>query len=196
MTGGRVTTYLEMGRRQRRVLVARAVFRAVVTAAVLVTLYYLLPYDHLSSVSSVIVLTLGLVLVAVAMTWQLIAILRSDHPATRAIEALGLVLPLFLVVFSAAYFLMSEYRPNDFTEHLTRTDALYFTVTTFATVGFGDITPKSQAARLVVTGQIVVDLAIIGIGVRLLTTAVQIGQQRRSNRPADPASSGAPPDSQ
>jgi len=128
------------------------------------------------------------------MSWQLCAILHSDHPATRAIEARGLVLPLFLLVFSAAYFIMSEYRPNDFTEHLTRTDVLYFTVTTFATVGFGDIAPKSQVARLVVTGQIVVDLAIIGIGVRLLTTAVQIGQRRRSSQPADPSPSGDPPD--
>jgi hypothetical protein len=36
---------------------------------------------------------------------------------------------------------------------LTRTDALYFTVTVFSTVGFGDITAKTETARLVVTGQ-------------------------------------------
>ncbi len=108
-----------------------------------------------------------------------------------------MVLPLFLLVFAAAYLLMSQHDPNDFTEHLTRTDSLYFTVTTFATVGFGDITPKNEVTRLVVTGQIVIDLTIIGIGVRLLTHAVQLGQQRQSDRPAEssgPAPRGTQPD--
>ena len=36
-----------------------------------------------------------------------------------------------------------------FTEPLTRTDAQYFTVTIFATVGFGDITAVTQTARVV-----------------------------------------------
>jgi Ion channel len=189
-----VTTYVDMAPKQRRALVARALFRSVATAVLLVTLYYVLPFDHPSTVSSAIVLALGLVLVIVAMTWQLLAILRSDHPATRAIEALGLVVPLFLLVFSAAYLLMSEHAPDDFTQHLTRTDSLYFTVTTFATVGFGDITPTSQVARLVVTGQIVIDLAIIGVGVRLLTSAVQIGRQRQSDQPAVGTTSSAPGD--
>jgi hypothetical protein len=186
-----------MAPRQRRVLVAKAILRSLATSVLLVTLYYVLPFDHPSDVSSAIVLAIGLAGVIVVMTWQLIAILRSDHPASRAIEALGLVLPLFLLVFSTAYFLMSEYAPSDFTQHLTRTDSLYFTVTTFATVGFGDITPTSQVARLVVTGQIVIDLAIIGIGVRLLTSAVQIGRQRRTDQSAGSSTSsatGAPAD--
>ena len=37
--------------------------------------------------------------------------------------------------------------PGSFTEPLTRTDSLYFVVTVFATVGFGDITPLSLSAR-------------------------------------------------
>jgi len=45
---------------------------------------------------------------------------------------------------------------------LTRSDSLYFTVTVFSTVGFGDITPKTELARLLVTGQMVVDVIILG----------------------------------
>jgi voltage-gated potassium channel len=37
---------------------------------------------------------------------------------------------------------------------MTHTDALYFTVTVFATVGFGDITARTDTARLLVTVQI------------------------------------------
>ena len=46
--------------------------------------------------------------------------------------------------------------------------ALYFTVTIFSTVGFGDITPKTDLARLVTTVQMLADLAVIAVVVRLI----------------------------
>ena len=46
---------------------------------------------------------------------------------------------------------MATISASNFSEPLTRTGALYFTVTVFSTVGFGDITAKTEAARLVVT---------------------------------------------
>jgi hypothetical protein len=63
---------------------------------------------------------------------------------------------------------------------MNRTDALYFTVTTFATVGFGDITATSQIARLMVTVQMVLDLLILGFGLRAFLGAVQMGRQRQA----------------
>jgi Ion channel len=41
---------------------------------------------------------------------------------------------------------------------------LHFAVTVFSTVGFGDISAKSEAARLVVTGQMLADLIASGSG--------------------------------
>ena len=69
----------------------------------------------------------------------------------------------------------------NFSQPLTRTDALYFTVTVFSTVGFGDITPKSEAARVVVIVQMLGDLALLGAGARVLLGAVQRGLQRRQD---------------
>ena len=63
---------------------------------------------------------------------------------------------------------------------MTHTNALYFTVTVFATVGFGDITAKTEAARLVVTGQMITDLIIIGVGVKVIAGAITRGRQRRA----------------
>jgi len=63
-----------------------------------------------------------------------------------------------------------------FTEPLTRTDALYFTVTVFSTVGFGDITAKSETARVVLIVQMLADLAFLGAGIRVLLGAVQRGR--------------------
>src|SRR5208282_4777456 len=73
---------------------------------------------------------------------------------------------------------------------LTRTDSLYFTVTTFSTVGFGDITATSQAARLVVTVQMILDLLVLGLGIRVFIGAVQLAREEHP----DPAGPAAPPE--
>ena len=60
---------------------------------------------------------------------------------------------MLLLVFASVYVQIETNRPNSFTEALSRTDALYFTVTVFATVGFGDIAPKSELARIITMTQ-------------------------------------------
>ena len=112
------------------------------------------------------------------MTWHLRLIAESDTPALRAIEGLCLGVPLFLLIFASTYFLMSESDPLTFSEPLGRSDALYLTVTVFSTVGFGDITPKIEAARLVVSAQMLLDLVVLGIGVRVILAAVDRGRER------------------
>jgi voltage-gated potassium channel len=87
--------------------------------------------------------------------------------------------PLFLLLFASAYFAMARTSPASFSTHsLTRTDALYFTVTAFSTVGFGDITAVSQQARLVVTAQMLLDLLVLGLGIRVFLGAVQRARQQ------------------
>jgi hypothetical protein len=86
-----------------------------------------------------------------------------------------------VLLFSATYVTMAALSPGSFGQHLSHTDALYFAVTVFSTVGFGDITAKTQAARLVVTGQMLADLIILGLVVRVFAGAVRRGQQRRKS---------------
>ncbi|MFD3678236.1 potassium channel family protein [Streptomyces sp. NPDC058613] len=67
-------------------------------------------------------------------------------------------------MFAATYFLYAqEHGGRSFSESLNRNDALYFTVTVFATVGFGDIVPVSQTARVLTTCQMVADLTLVGL---------------------------------
>ncbi|MGH3879228.1 MAG: potassium channel family protein [Actinophytocola sp.] len=101
------------------------------------------------------------------------AILRSDHPTLQGVQALAITLPLFLLTFANVYFLVAHNVPDSFTDPLTRTDSLYFTVTVFATVGFGDIAPVTQAARVLVTVQMVGNLLLLGIALRVVVLAVQ-----------------------
>ena len=159
------------------------IVRSLVTTVVLVVLYYQLPLNHVKNVP--VTLVVGLVILAVATVLQLQMIGRSAFPAIRAIEALATTLPLFLLMFASAYVIMAEANPANFSTHtLTRTDGLYFTVTVFSTVGFGDITAASQSARVVVTVQMLLDLAALGLVVRAFVSAVQSArQQPASNTP-------------
>jgi hypothetical protein len=127
-------------------------------------------------------LAFGLVVLIGLVAFQVRSIVASPFPGLRAVEALATSVPLFLLLFAATYVVMATISAGNFSEPLTRTDALYFTVTVFATVGFGDITAKTEAARLVVTGQMITDLIIIGLGVRVIVGAVRRGRERR---PAD-----------
>jgi hypothetical protein len=159
--------------------VLRALLRALLTAAALLVLYYALPITGEDGSSPTLVLAVGLLVFAVAITWQVQAILRADYPALRAIEALGAAIPLFLIVFAVAYLLLADNQAGTFSEPLDKTDALYFTVTVFSTVGFGDITPRAELARVVTMVQMVGDLLVVGLIVRLMLLAVRTGVQRR-----------------
>jgi voltage-gated potassium channel len=175
--------------RRRRVILG--LFRALATAVVLVVLYYLLPLDHVKDVP--VTLAVGLVILLAVVAWQLRAIVRAKYPAVRAVVALALTVPLFVLLFASVYFVMAQASPANFGIHqLTRTDALYFTVTVFSTVGFGDITPLSQGARLVVTAQMMLDLLVLGLGIRVFVGAVQLGRQQApaATGPGTPSQQG------
>ncbi|HTJ71605.1 MAG TPA: potassium channel family protein [Actinospica sp.] len=145
----------------------------------LVAAYYELPMDRPFSGGYAVGLVLGLVAIGLLLVWQVTVIVHSPHPRLRAVEALVSTVPPFLLLYSAAYYLMERGHSDDFLQHLTRTDALYFAATVFSTVGFGDIAPHSQAARLVVVTQMMGDLLLIGIAARVVVGAVQEGVRRQ-----------------
>ena len=126
----------------------------------------------------------GIALFATILAGQARRIIRAELPELRAVEALGVVIPLFLVVFAAGYLSLSHASATMFTERLDHTRALYFTITVFSTVGFGDITPEADLARIIVSIQMLLDLVILGSVVRLLLNAAQIGLTRARN-PSD-----------
>jgi hypothetical protein len=153
--------------------------RAGLNATAVILLYYLLPLNRGVSRGTVGWLVGGLVLVALLVTWQIRAILRARYPGLRAVEALATSIPLFLVVFACVYEMMTSADAGAFSQSLTRTDILYFVVTVFATVGFGDITPVTEAARVVVMVQMLGDLVLIGLVVRAFLAAATRGRAQR-----------------
>jgi hypothetical protein len=97
---------------------------------------------------------------------------------------------LFLVLFAGAYYLLDRSAPGSFSESLTRTDALYFTLTTFSTVGYGDITAHSQTGRVLTMLQMAGGLLLVGIAARVLAGAVEAGLRRQRHEPSAQPRSG------
>jgi voltage-gated potassium channel len=165
--------------------VAWTVLRVIGSVAALVTLYYLLPLDRSSPPAAAIILGIGLVGFIALVVGQVWVIARSPFPGLRAAEALAISVPWFLLLFAATYVAMSARSAGSFGGRLSHTDGLYFTVTVFSTVGFGDITAKTQTARLVVTGQMVADLIVLGLAIKAIVDAVRRGVQSRASPGSD-----------
>jgi hypothetical protein len=168
----------------------RSLLRATLTSTALLVVYFVAPLDGEFSVGTVAALCAGILAMALLVAWQVRAILRASHPALRAVEAIALVLPLFLLLFAGAYVVLSDTDPAAFTEPLDRIDSLYFVITVFATVGFGDISAASAVARTLVSVQMVGDLVLIGLVLRVFLSAVDRGRRRAA--PREDASSLGP----
>jgi hypothetical protein len=172
----------ELPPKQRRRLIARGLLRALVSSALLFLVYFLGPVRQVERLPIGVGLVLALMILMGVTGWQVLAITRAAHPGVRAVEALAVTVPLFLLLFAASYFLLAQDDPANFDpSSLNRLDTLYFTVTTFATVGFGDITATSTYARVVVTVQMLLDLVILGAGIRVILGAVQRGRARQGS---------------
>jgi voltage-gated potassium channel len=100
----------------------------------------------------------------------------------------GLVLLLTLTVLFFSWADQSVAAlPGQFTDLHDKTDALYFNVSTLATVGFGDVHAAGQLARAAVTLQIVFNLVFLGLAVSLISGYFRARARGRlgSKPPAD-----------
>jgi len=170
--------YQQLPARTRRRLAVTSLLRSLLVSGVIVAGYFLLPMSRLDR-SLTVALGGGLAVVTLVLVWQIREITRSPYPRVRAIGALTTSVPLFLAVFATTYYLMGLARPENFSEPLTRLDSAYFTVTIFATVGFGDVVAVSPAARAVAIVQMLGDLVIVGLVARTFLDAVQHSLSRR-----------------
>ena len=157
-----------------------AALRVSLAAGVELALFYALPLDD-PDVSPLGFIALTATALAAILTVQSLAILRSPLPALRAIEALAASIPLLLLIFASAYVMLATGDSANFTQALSRSDAIYFSTTVLSTVGFGDISAVSETARLMVTAQMIIDLLVLGAGVKVLTGAAKLGREERTS---------------
>ncbi len=148
---------------------------ALVAAATAV--YYVLPVPHRMHESSwAIMFFLGSAVLGVLILAAIRRLLRDGENA----RIRGLILLLTLTVLFFSWSDASVARlPGQFVELTTKTDSLYFNVSTLATVGFGDVHPVGQLARAAVTVQIVFNLVFLGAAVSLISGYFRTRARRR-----------------
>ncbi|WP_327092670.1 ion channel [Nonomuraea sp. NBC_01738] len=139
----------------------------------LVVLYYVVPVgDDLAGLWVAVTVFLAGVGVLVWLIGR--HTLRvANHDKQARLRTLLMLLYVMTSFFALAYYAVAMISPGQFVGLVTRTDALYFTVTTIATVGFGDVHALGQVARAMVTIQMAFDLVIL---------ALLIGAYRRALR--------------
>ena len=161
----------ELEPKELRRQLALSSLRALSFFASVLAVYFIIPDFTASDLGTWIQLIVGIALFVVILGWQVKRIRTADIPELRAIEVLAFALALFLVLFAGIYLSLSASDPGNFSEPLSRIGSLYFTVVTFGTVGFGDITPTTDLGRLVASAQVILDLVFIGLIVRVILGA-------------------------
>jgi hypothetical protein len=175
------TSLEDLDRRQQRKVVTRSAVRILVSVVVLFALYAVLPAADRTGIGTLLELLVGLVILGALLAWQVLKIMGAEHPELRAAEALATAVPVVLIVFAFTYLSLSHVQPRSFSEPLDHVRAIYFVITVISTVGFGDIVPKTDAAMIVVSFQIMLDLVLLVGIVRAVFFAAQVGVRRRQS---------------
>jgi len=180
------TSFAALSRTTRRWLLAGAVLRASLTTTILLTAYVVMPFTLISQARYLTGFLIGAAVVLAVLALEFSRTMRSPYARLRAVEALLTAGPLFIVLFATSHYVIGQLDPAGYSEPMTRLDALYFTITTFATVGYGDISPHSQIARLVSLVQMVCGIILVGVIAKLLFgIAQESDHRRRVGAPAD-----------
>ena len=157
--------------------------RVLVSMTLLFAAYFMIPTRSASdSGSDLPWLILELCVFAVIVGVQVPAIVNAKYPILRAVETMAVLITVYLLLFSRIYLANSLHDSSNFSVPLDNVAALYFTVTVFATVGFGDIVAASNSMRLLVTLQMVLNLVLLGVVIRLVASAARRGVARRGGQ--------------
>jgi voltage-gated potassium channel len=148
--------------------------------AVLVVAYFVVPVSndlHRTTIARGAVTLLSLAALAYLVVRQL-RLHLDDH--RRKLDGLIVVIVLVMMVFSFSFYAIEQRDPTQFDGLDTRLDALYFTMASAATVGFGDVHAAGQFARGMVLTQMVFNVVFVGTAVALLSARIRAAATERA----------------
>ncbi|HEY2641958.1 MAG TPA: potassium channel family protein [Streptosporangiaceae bacterium] len=156
--------------------------------AALTTGYFYLPVPAAINKNTwEVVFWCGIAVLAALILLAIRRLLRAGEAAR--VRGLILLLCLTVLFFSYADRTVAEL-PGQFVGLHNKIDALYFNVSTVATVGFGDVHAAGQLARAAVTIQIVFNLVFLGTAVALVSSMVRARASKRAQAGGDGEAGG------
>lgn len=175
------TDFVKLDRARRLHVALLALMRLIVVLTTMFLLYFLIPVDGFNAANHTaawIRLTAVILAFLLVMGLQVRLVVSARVPQVRAVEAVVESVVAFLLLFALLYLSLSTTDPLSFSESLGRADALYFTSSTFATVGFGDIVPVTQMARSLVAIQMIAGLGVLVVIAKVTFYAAKKGMSR------------------
>jgi voltage-gated potassium channel len=149
-----------------------ALARLALQIALLVGAYYLAPVGEVLTGSVQLVRlggTLALLLILGFITWwvsrRVARQISAPDDAVR-MDELVLATVVGVAVFALADLVVATVAPNQFVDLRTKTDALYFALTTLITIGYGDIHAQGQLARALLIVQMLFNVIVVATATR------------------------------
>ncbi|MGD9959932.1 potassium channel family protein [Nocardioides sp.] len=128
----------------------------------LLAAYYAVPvsFEKTSVIVLGLIVTLaGLALLGLMLAREVRHLERGD--SVRSTPVLAMAVAVVVISFSMSFYLLERLGDHQMVGLGTRTDALYFTLSTMATVGYGDVHAEGQLARGFVCGLIVFNVVVL-----------------------------------
>jgi hypothetical protein len=155
----------------------------------LLVMYFVVPATPRLPAGAVVARSVVTLLIFALLGFLIVRQLRLevDRGPDYRIDGLVASVMAVIVVFSLAYYVTAERDPSQIAGLHTRIDALYFTVSTLATVGFGDVHATGQAARVMVLLQMFFNVVFITTAATLLSGRIKaVAEQRSRVRRGEP----------
>ncbi|MBF6466022.1 two pore domain potassium channel family protein [Nocardia beijingensis] len=152
--------------------------------------YYFLPLEtvpvgRLSGAPALVAFIVGVAGLIWLARWRIRRYIRDPRATVGRINDVLLVVCVVVTFFALYYYVLEQRAPGQFENLHTRTDALYYTMVTLGTVGYGDVHAVGTAAKVATMVQVAFDLGVIGILIAISTSHIiqQLDEAQR-NRPA------------
>ena len=167
--------------------VASEWLRTLISVGGMVSLYFIVPLgqgdDPLPLAAATALSVVVAIVIAVLISKRIVRVLEGR--SSEGLPGIFTVVALVIVAFAATYFILARSGPDQVSGLHTRLDALYFTLTTLVTVGYGDVYPAGQAARAITCLQVAVNAVFVTGFVRAILYQAQTqGVQEQVTLPA------------
>lgn len=166
---------------------------AVVLALVLVV-YFAIPVSFEMKDSEAAQLVVSLVALSVLGILVLVEVRHQLVEADRRIDGLVIALMIAVLGFALGFYILAQRSPDQIVDLHTRIDALYFTMATLLTIGYGDVHAAGQTARTLVLIQMVFNVVIVATAASTISTRIRTQAEKRvEERRAAEADGSLPP---
>lgn len=154
--------------------------RLAAVLAVVLVLYFTVPVSFEMKGSDAVQIVVSLVALALLAILVLVEVRHQLLDADRRIDGLVIALMIAVLGFALGFYILAQRQPGQIVDLDTRVDALYFTMATLLTIGYGDVHATGQAARVLVLIQMVFNVVILATAASTITTRIRTQAEKRA----------------